>query len=474
MAVAIYGGVIVESPNIVLVVMDTARALNMPMYGYGRDTTPFLSNLAEENVFYEDVFSQANWTMPSHASMFSGQYNTEHRIIAHNDFSRIDHFGDKLKEEGYSRYAVTNIGFLSEEFGFDDIFDDLRHRGGESLFDGLDIDRQDFYDREGFIKYLEFMKEFSLNITREKVFLLFDRLKDRLLLTDSGANWTNKEALDQLEEHDDDEPFFMYLNYKEAHLEYKPPLPYSHMFLDEKFCWNKILELSRKEFRHWMSEERSIDFDVIDFRKDLYDGELRYLDGKLEHMYQTITEKYPDTVFIFTSDHGEYFGEHGNLQHFVGLHDEVTKVPMIEVFPDGRESEEEDVRELRQLESHILNLSKDERKIIEGREAAFSEDLGAVEEEKESYSLTDKDMEIFSRYRIAARSKGARLIWYSDEQKKLYDANSNEIQDSDKMEQLSNLINSNFGNPEKQDYDKKDIDADDEEIKEELEKLGYI
>ena len=61
-----------DKPNIVLVVMDTARAQNFSCYGYERKTSPFLDSLAEENVIYKNAYSQANWTLPSHASMFSG------------------------------------------------------------------------------------------------------------------------------------------------------------------------------------------------------------------------------------------------------------------------------------------------------------------------------------------------------------------------------------------------------------------
>ncbi|NQZ98826.1 MAG: sulfatase-like hydrolase/transferase, partial [Myxococcales bacterium] len=61
------------SPSVILVVMDTVRADHLPCYGYARPTTPNLCGFAERADRYENAFASAPWTLPSHASMFTGR-----------------------------------------------------------------------------------------------------------------------------------------------------------------------------------------------------------------------------------------------------------------------------------------------------------------------------------------------------------------------------------------------------------------
>jgi glucan phosphoethanolaminetransferase (alkaline phosphatase superfamily) len=63
-----------SAPNVLLIIWDTARAQNMSLYGYGRPTTPFLDSLARHAVVFDHAYSTAPWTLPSHASMLTGQY----------------------------------------------------------------------------------------------------------------------------------------------------------------------------------------------------------------------------------------------------------------------------------------------------------------------------------------------------------------------------------------------------------------
>ena len=66
-------------PNVLLVILDAVRSDHVGCYGYGRPTTPTLDALAAESVLFEDVISPAIWTLPSHASIFTGTYPSRHR-----------------------------------------------------------------------------------------------------------------------------------------------------------------------------------------------------------------------------------------------------------------------------------------------------------------------------------------------------------------------------------------------------------
>ena len=58
--------------NVLLIVWDTVRARNLSLYGYGRRTTPNLERLAARGVQFRHAFATSSWTLPSHASLFTG------------------------------------------------------------------------------------------------------------------------------------------------------------------------------------------------------------------------------------------------------------------------------------------------------------------------------------------------------------------------------------------------------------------
>ena len=68
------------APNVLLIVLDTVRADRLSVQGYGRDTTPQLARLARRGVVFEEARSAAPWTLPSHASLFTGRWPHELRV----------------------------------------------------------------------------------------------------------------------------------------------------------------------------------------------------------------------------------------------------------------------------------------------------------------------------------------------------------------------------------------------------------
>ncbi len=61
-------------PNILLFMMDTQGARNMHCYGYRKPTTPSIDQIAKEGCLFENHFVTAPWTLPVHASLFTGRY----------------------------------------------------------------------------------------------------------------------------------------------------------------------------------------------------------------------------------------------------------------------------------------------------------------------------------------------------------------------------------------------------------------
>ena len=463
-----------ENPNIVLVVMDTARAQNLSCYGYERNTTPFLDRLAEDNVKYENAYSQANWTLASHASMFSGQYLSEHKADLDKNIADLDVVQEDLKEKGYTNLAAVNVGYLSSSTGVDTFFD--RH---EFMNEGVDLDdnlifekAKEMRDVPKLQKYWSLGKEALIGGNFRDLFEAgFFVLKKASMRIDSGAKKTNEKAFEYLENLDK-EPFFMFLNYAEPHAPFKPPFPYSHRFLDSKFRYKSIFEADHENMKKYLDSRKEPGEDLMDIKTSLYDGSISYLDSRLESLYSRIKEDYPNTVFIFTSDHGEYLYEHERVNHLVGLHQEVTHVPLIEVFPDGSEEVVEGPVELRQMREHLNDIAEGENQTIEERDYAVSEDYGGENFPAfRNLDLTDEDRKRHSRYSASAVNQDEQLIEYSDGERE-----ENPCMDKKQVSDCaSRAIQDKVGRPsEKEGGEGEDLDVEDERIKENLKDLGYM
>lgn len=457
-------------PNIVFIVMDTARAQNFSCYGHERDTTPFLDKLAKENTKYENAVTQENWTFPSHASIFSGKYASEHGVTETGSFTSIDSFTEKLSEKGYRTIGLANVAYLSPEFDADDLFDEFSYVPGGSFFENLETDRDDFYSREDYRKYLDLLSDIVKSDQIGKLFSGSTKFFGRkLLLRDSGARKTNKMVKEKLSR--EEEPFFLFLNYVEPHSPYLPPIPYSHRFLDSKTTTPSVIESKATQDLDYSLGENEPDEEFLEFLKKLYDGEIRYLDSKLKKLYSLIRAKFPNTIFIFTSDHGEMFFENGLFRHKPGgFYKEVKEVPLIEVVP-GRDSQVvSGPIELRSLSDHVLSLSDGDFSPLESTGFALSEDIGP-EEKVEDNPVREN----WGYYGVSVQDEDHKFVWYSSGRKELLKLpNEEKVEDSEKLESMRDYVLDKVGDLEEKDYRRKEINTENEDIKERLEELGYM
>jgi arylsulfatase A-like enzyme len=103
-------------PNIVLIVADTARASNFSLYGYEKETSPNLESIADESTLYTNTIATAPWTMPSHASIFTGQCSSHHGSTRSSPqlSNNKETLHQILSANGYSNSLITaNTGVSS-------------------------------------------------------------------------------------------------------------------------------------------------------------------------------------------------------------------------------------------------------------------------------------------------------------------------------------------------------------------------
>ena len=119
------------TPNILLIVMDAVRLDHLSCYGYSRPTTPNLDRIAQSGVVFENCFSAASWTPPSHATLFTGKYPSQCGIVGKNLALSNAHLtmAEFLRRQGYrttgvgSAYVTQHLGF---DYGFEDFVENWR------------------------------------------------------------------------------------------------------------------------------------------------------------------------------------------------------------------------------------------------------------------------------------------------------------------------------------------------------------
>jgi len=294
-------------PNIMLIILDTVRAANLGLYGYARPTSPFLDSLARSSVVFDSAFSTSPWTLPSHASMFTGRYPAE---LSANWQTPLDGsyptVAELLSAAGYSTAGfVANRYYTSAVYGLGRGFvhyDDFDISLGETLKSSFFVSR--LLNKDGALRRMT---------------------GNRQLLSRKSAADINRAALRWLS-RPATRPRFVFLNYFDAHDPYWPPAPFDTLFGPVKKRENPTLEWGRP----WTDEQ-------VHAENDAYDRVLVWLDRSLEQLFAGLDHDglLDNTIVIITSDHGEHLGEHGFMRHGRTLYQPLIHVPLL-IHAPGR------------------------------------------------------------------------------------------------------------------------------------------
>ncbi len=266
--------------QVLLVTTDTLRADALGVYGNPVVQTPHLDALAADGFVFEQCYSVANVTNPSHTSILASLYPKDHKVL--DNFTKLSPdvptMLEPLRAAGFRTAAfVSSFNFRPETTDFAERFDE---------FHGCDT----FFERR--------------------------------------AEDVNAELLPWLGAHAGDD-FFVWAHYFDAHMPYAPPHPFDRMY---PRAGSEPIErpLEYKGNLGWYAS------DELGPYRALYQGEVSYLDHELGALFDRLRELdlYDDALVIVVSDHGESLGEHGVYCDHSTLFDEVTRVPLI-VKPPG-------------------------------------------------------------------------------------------------------------------------------------------
>jgi len=270
-------------PNLLLVVVDTLRADHLGTYGHGEDTSPRIDELAGQGVVFERMYSQAPWTKPSVASLFTSLYPPQHQVLEEGTDNRLASslttLAEVLADAGYRTGAVSQNPHIQANTGFDQGF-------GE------------FHGLSGYVSGVDEM-------------------------LDAGRGFLDREA---------GRPFFLYMHFLDPHGPYAPPPKLRKRFLGERET-KKARVVSGRVGKMLEGEELSIELEAgdLDYLEALYDAEIRWVDVAVGRLLDHLEERglADDTVVLLTADHGEEFMDHGTLKHGYQLYEESVHVPLI-------------------------------------------------------------------------------------------------------------------------------------------------
>jgi arylsulfatase A-like enzyme len=349
----------VDSPNVLLVVLDTVRADHLSLYGYERPTTPVLERLAKRGIRFDAARATAPWTLPSHASFFSGlwphELNAQWLTPLRGSFPTLSEY---LGSHGYATAGfVANTLYCSYETGLDRGFTHYE----DYVLDQLIPLRSAWLVDNG----LRMVSEIGVFVGRtfnvgpfrpmhESWFaslFVVDRRKDARSICRGFLDWLSQRAQPA-------RPFFAFLNFYDAHAPYVLPRGAEYHFgLKPRRAADFLFLVD-----YWDSLDKQTLRPVYQrLALDCYDNCITYLDERLGEMFDELQTRglLDQTLIIVTSDHGEGLGEHALFDHGESLYRNEVHVPLLIVPPTRNRSQGvvRDTVSLRDLPATIVDLA---------------------------------------------------------------------------------------------------------------------
>jgi arylsulfatase A-like enzyme len=302
-----------ETPNVIMVVVDTLRADHLSCYGYSQLATPNIDRLAREGVLFSNAFSASSWTLPSHVSLLTGRFQFDHGIDRVQPMS-VRHWGTPplgnyltlgqiMERKGYRTGAFSgNRTFFSADLGFKQgfiHFEDYFHSPAD-MFVRTTLGKE-------LVRDLQFSRWTGTGkrvLHRLGLGALLDRDDEGAFDVGGPSSVRKRAAIVNAEllrwaDRDRQRPFFAFLNYFDVHSPYG--LPQSS---------------TQDSPAH-------------------YDDGVSYVDEQIGQLMSELKRRGLDgnTLVIVTSDHGEGLGQRGLLNHGKALYDFLIHIPLVFWYP---------------------------------------------------------------------------------------------------------------------------------------------
>jgi hypothetical protein len=388
-----------DAPDIILIVLDTVRADHLKRYGYTRNTMPSLERWADSSVVFQRAVSPAGWTTPAHASIFSGLPVSVHGIHHNPDptgayrthaFEGISWLPERLASEGYYCLAVSanHYAVPRDIEGFNRVLCPDRSRWHASTVAAIG----------------------------DRFLPLFVRASERLRWRVPYADAEQIVDIVKRSVPDDVGPTFLFVNFLDAHTPYDPPeRAFEMLGIEPGHAFNRYL--GYKTLNH---EWNSLPEGRQQYLRDLYDGELTWIDVQLDRLLEWIDRRFgDDKIVIVTSDHGEELGEEGRVGHFYGLSQSLLHVPLFVRGPNLPRGERDDLLDLRGLDRFIYQAA------VRGQADLDTlvelDDFGVIAERYPHSESVEMFGKAYYRFWVSMFEDGLKAVGPSESGRQLFD-----------------------------------------------------
>lgn len=357
-----------QQPDILFLVLDTQRADRLSCYGYDQPTSPQLDALAAEATVFNNAIAAAQWTVPSHASMFTGLYPSEHQMFQSYSVmsEQVETLAERLQRGGYYTAGFCNnplVGVINNGLrrgfysflNYSGLLTSRPNQAGKSpglvgryrqFFKGVlakFLNRvQDAFARSDTLLALSFT---PLMVPLWQTALSF-KGNTAKSLEDTASLLIERQGIQP------QQPIFAFVNLMGTHMPYHPPRAYIEQFaphvLQDRDARN-FLQRFNSDVYGWLAPlTGALDQQQKKTLDGMYDAEVAHQDMQLGHFFEQLRQsgRLDQTLVIICADHGEHLGEKQLMGHSLSIYNELVQVPLIIRDPDNQLSQGTQVKQV--------------------------------------------------------------------------------------------------------------------------------
>ena len=405
-----------KQPNILIMMLDTQSAYNMSCYGYRLKTTPHIDQLGREGAVFENHFVTGGWTLPVHASIWTGRYESGHGAGAQHECLSpgIPMMPEIFKKAGYRTVIIASNKYCYDPtppataWGFDEHIEDWQVPAVEPYVPLPEEQRQG---------------------------------KDNRKFVGTAVDWIVKH-----QKKNPSQPFLMFINIGLTHDVYRAPEPFRSRFLPEGVRYDP----EKHAPKGWQCLGTTGDvcptLEQWQIQRALYDACAAAQDEGVGMLINDLRQRriLDETIFMVTGDHGDTQGE--QIRHAYhsqnGIWERQTKTPLVVRYPGAFKPKTrcKEIVQCCDILPGLMDLcgieDEEARASIQGesfmkalrgpvREFALIEAQRAIHPMRrawiESPSAEDLDIRYMNVWQKAARTKRYKYIWVSDGNDMLFD-----------------------------------------------------
>lgn len=307
----------INTPNILLITIDSLRYDHLGCYGYHRNTSSNIDALAARGVKFLQAISNGGQTPQAFPAILESALPPVEGSWIKPIARHSTKLAEVFKNAGYRTAAFHSNPLLSRFYGYSkgfNVFDDSYHQ------------MKRWRARIHIRMIARSLRKSMPKLVDKASSMLgptLTRVLDRPII---NANEINNKATSWLQINS--ERFFLWLHYMDVHYPYMPEAKYL-----KQYCNLSISRGQMKALRHKMMRRPSeLSQAEIEMLINLYDADIKYTDEVVGSLLSKLGSCLENTIVFVTADHGDAFGEHGRFGHNT-VYDELLHVPLIIAGP---------------------------------------------------------------------------------------------------------------------------------------------